>query len=146
MSRVTPTRKEGFSWSAAFVGGAVTVGCGAFFGTFSATLSVYLSMVSGSTPDQAYAAMATNYTSVLAMLSIVGGVLWGVVGGYVASKFEGTRAFGQAAVASIFPVLFALVMYVAPSSQPGPTWFVIYSFVSPLIASLFGGLLYAKRS
>jgi hypothetical protein len=135
----------GFSWSAALLGGSVAIAGGAFFGTLVATLSVRLLMAQGSSADQAYATLASSGITPLTGLSVLLGFLSGVAGGYVAAKHGGNRRMLQAVVAGAYPILFTLVMYLSPSSQPGPTWYVVYTFVAPLLASVIGGAARAQR-
>lgn len=136
---------SGFSWSAALLGGSVAIAGGAFFGTLVATLSVRLLMARGNSAEQAYATLASSGITPLTSLSVLLGFLSGVAGGYVAAKYGGSRRMLQAVVAGACPILFTLVMYLSPSSQPGPPWYVAYTFVAPLLASVIGAAFCEKR-
>jgi nitrate/nitrite transporter NarK len=134
-----------FSWSAALLGGSVAIAGGAFFGTLISVVSVRLLMSRGSTAEQAYVTLASSGFTPLTSLSVLLALLSGVLGGYVAAKYGGERRMLQALVASACPILFTLVMYLSPSSQLGPAWYIVYTFVAPVVTSAIGAALCERR-
>ena len=147
MAQLTPTTGTTvFSWGAATLGGCVAIAGSAFFGTLIASVSLRLSMAEGLSLEQANSALASGGVSVFTVLAPLLSLLAGVAGGYVAAKYGCAKALAQAAAASLFPLLFMAVMYVNPGSQSGPAWYVAYSLVSPVLASLAGGLFLCQTN
>lgn len=132
-------------WEAAVLGGSVAIAGGAFFGTLIATISLRMTIADGMSAEQAYSALATGSSWATTILSALVTLAAGFGGGYVAAKLAGSRPLAQAAAASLFPLLFTAVMYLNPASEPAPSWYVLYSVVSAVVASLVGGYVYAKQ-
>jgi hypothetical protein len=146
MSEITTAvEPRQFTMSASVLGGAVAIAGGAFFGTLCANLSVWLLMARGIPAEQAYTVLASSGFTALTSLSVLLAFLSGIWGGYVSAKYGGMRVILQAFVASLFPILFALVMYLGPSSQSGPPWYVAYTFIGPVVASLIGAAFRGTR-
>jgi hypothetical protein len=132
-------------WEGAVLGGSVAIAGGAFFGTLVAAISLRMTIAAGSSAEQAYSALATGTSWTSTILSALLTLAACFSGGYVAAKLAGSRPLVQAAAASLFPLLFTAVMYLNPASQPGPFWYIAYSVVSPVVASVVGGYVYAKQ-
>ncbi len=147
MTKQTPKNANlAIHWEAAVLGGSVAIAGGAVFGTLVAAISLRMTMASGLSAEQAYSEMAAAASWTTTILSAIFTLAACFGGGYVAAKFGGSRPLAQATAASLFPLLFMAVMYLNPSSQPGPFWYIIYTVVSPVVASLVGGYVYASRT
>lgn len=144
-SAVSPV-PEKISWSAALLGGCVAVAGGAFFGTLIATVSIRLAMILGYSVQQATMALMVPGINIVTGLGTMLNLLSGAAGGYVAAKYGNANLLTQSAAASVLPLLFMAVMYLNPGSQFGPDWYVAYSFLSPVFASVVGGWAYRKRA
>ena len=141
----TTARPADISWGAAILGGCVAIAGGAFFGTLIGNVALRLFMADGLSYAQAWSAMMAYILTPWAIMSALMSLLTGLAGGYVSAAFGGPRAVAQAAWASVLPLLFLAVMYFNPSSQFGPMWHEVYEFGSPVLASMAGGYLYARR-
>src|SRR4051794_128559 len=141
----TASKPRAFLPSASIIGGAVAIAGGAFFGTACSVLSVRPSMARGMPPAQAYASLATNRFDALSGLSMVLSFLAAAYGGYIAAKHGGARTTLQALAAGLLPIAFTLVMYSSPGSRLGSTWEIIYSLVSPVVASAIGAAFLHRR-
>ena len=147
MTEQSPTNTNlAIHWEAALLGGSVAIAGGSFFGTLVAAISLRMTIASGSSAEQAYSALAAGASWTTTILSAFLTLAACFGGGYVAAKFGGSRPLAQATAASLFSLLFMAVMHLNPSSQSGPFWYIIYSVVSPVVASLVGGYVYAKRT
>jgi hypothetical protein len=148
MSEITTASEpRAFIARASILGGSVAIAGAAFFGTATSIVYVRLQMARGVSAQQAYATLASSWYNFdpLVSLSVFLTLLAAGYGGYIAASFGGSRAMLQAAVAGMLPVIFYLVMYLNPESKLGPTWYVAYSLVSPVVASLAGAFFRDRR-
>lgn len=141
---MTP-RQLKFSWAASLLGGCVAIAGAAFFGTLVANLSMFMSMAGGMSAEQANATLMTEGMLLTTMLAPLLSFMAAAAGGYVAARLGSARALAQAAVSSLFPLLFLAVMYFAPGSHFGSPGAFAVAVLAPVVASLAGGYLYAKR-
>lgn len=144
-SNPTTNPRRGFGWGAALLGGATAIAGAAFFGTLLANLTVRMAMTNGLSRDQAYASLASSSTSITVLLTLLTIAVPGAVGGYFSAKHGRGHPLVQGGGAGAIALLFVVVMYFNPSSQPGPPWFVAISVITPLASSLLGSLLYRRQ-
>ena len=138
-----PTRS--FGWGAALLGGAVAIAGAAFLGTLAANVRLRMSLAEGQSTEQAYAALAASSGPMDVLLSLATLALPCAAGGYLSAKRGRGHALVQAGVAGAVALLFVVVVYLNPSSQPGPQWFIGLSLVTPVFSSVLGGWLYVRK-
>jgi hypothetical protein len=134
-----------FSWNTAFLCGMASVGGSAFFGTLISNVAVMYWMFQGLSANEAYDALGNGITSPTEVLSYLAKVVFCFYGGYASAKYGNGHPLIQAIAVGVISVLFYFVMMLSPFSYSNGIWDVSLSLVTPIISSLFGGILYVKR-
>jgi hypothetical protein len=143
-SRLEDPPRQGLSWRAAFLGGAVAIAATAFFGTLESNITLWVLTQRGLSAQEAYGQLfdSTGQNFVSAIVNF----LCNAVGGYTASSLASKRFVVHGISAGVISLLFVAVMYATPISYPSNAWTVAWLVLIPVPAAVLGGYLHAWRA
>jgi hypothetical protein len=78
-------------------------------------------------------------------MAMVSQALAGAIGGYIAAR-GGDKPIAYATGSSLVYLSFVGVMYINPSSQAVPFWYLLLSLVVPIVSAALGGVLYVRKT
>ena len=119
-------------WRAAALGAAVAIALTAIVGTAVSVLIQWALVFRGYSPQAAYASMFSSASFIV--LGHILGTIYNGVGGYTAASLTASRPIAHGAAAGVGGLLFAVVVFAGPISNPLPFWSVALWFVVPIPA------------
>jgi hypothetical protein len=102
-------------------------------------------MSPGASLEQAPAELASSFVSLTSVVSLFAQIFASLAGGYVAACFGRGMPLRHAAASGAVFLLFVLTMYLNPGVQAGPIWSMVLTVAVPVLSSLSGGFIYARR-
>jgi len=138
-----PTR---FSWGAAFLGAAVGIAGPAYSGTLLSNLTVWLFLTQGRSVQEAYAYIG-QYSFTLPMsIGLLAEVGFALACGWVAAAYGRGASLLQGLAAGLLTVTFPVVMLLNPASGPIPFWYRAVSLGLPVLGSVVGAYVFARKA
>jgi hypothetical protein len=130
---------------AVLLGGLCAIGISCFYGSVFAGIWLRVSMWNGASLQEAYAALMASSGSPGYWMAMVSQALAGAIGGYIAAR-GGDKPIAYATGSSLVYLSFVGVMYINPSSQAVPFWYLLLSLVVPIVSAALGGVLYVRKT
>ena len=135
-----------FSWRGALLGAAVGIAGPAYIGTLITNVTVRLLLAQGYSAAEAYAYIGEITLSLPAILMLISGILFALLGGFVSASFAPNRSLAQGLSAGLIVLSFMLIMLIGPSSNPGPLWSMLLEYCIAVLGSIGGAYAYARRA
>jgi len=132
------------SWRAVTLGAAVAIALTAIVGTAVSVLIQWALVLRGLSPQAAYGSMFSSPSFII--LGHILGAIYNGVGGYTASSLAGSRPIAHGAATGVGGLLFAVVVFAGPISNPLPFWSVALWFLVPIPTAIVGAHLYARQA
>jgi hypothetical protein len=123
--------------------GICAIGISCFLGSVFAGIWLRVAMWNGASLQEAYAALMASSGSVGYWFALLPQAFAGAIGGYIAAR-GGAKPVAYATLSSLVYLSFVGAMYINPSSQVAPFWYLLISLVLPVVAAAIGGALYAR--
>lgn len=127
------------------LGGLCAIGISCFCGSILAGIWLRVAMWNGASLQEAYATLMASWGSPGYWLALVPQAVATAIGGYIAAR-GGDKPVGYAVLSSFVYLSFVGTMYINPSSQVAPFWYLLISLVIPVFSAALGGVLYARKT
>jgi hypothetical protein len=135
-----------FSWRAAFLGAAVGIAGSAYFGTLFSNVTLWVLLGQGRSTQEAYAYLGQYSLSFPVVISLVIAVCCALACGWVSAAYGRGAPASQGIAAGLLAVSFPIVMFLSPSSGEAPLLFKAIALGVPVLGSIVGAYLFARKS
>ncbi|MCI0606409.1 hypothetical protein L0156_25780 [bacterium] len=129
------------NWKAVLVGWGIDIAASTIFIT---GLTVLIGVAYGVSGNQHKVQDVFNSKDFL-IYSLIFGLLFTVVGGYVAARIAGRREILHSVIVGVLSILTGLGCSQIGSAQAIPGWFTTISHIITIPAAMLGGFVRAKR-
>ena len=143
-SNLDASAERPISWRAVTLGAASAIALNATLGTAVALVAQWVLVWRGLSPQVAYASLfhSPGFIAFEHFFSF----FYFAVGGSVASSLAASRPIAHGVAAGVASLLFSVVAFAGPMSNPLPFWSVAFWFAIPIPAAVFGAFLYARQA